>query len=498
MADKTQSDHVEMAKAGLVRIEQATVEELSPGQGAWATIKRNPRAIVVLAIVMCTALTLGIEQSLAGSLTGSQSFCKVMGTYDDALQSYEIPAGHMSAWTAIGIPFQLIGFYVAGFICDRWGRKWVLSGSMFVILVGAIVETVSANWVDWLVAKAIMAVSTGLVQSCFATYVAETTPRDLRGGALVAFQIFTNAGSLLSAVILEVSTARIPDVNNKLQYKIPLYAMIAMPFLLLIGVYTCLVESPAWLVIQDNHSKAKRSLRHIYPYMTEDEIEVELSKVVYMVQRERENHDMAASTSWISCFRGTDLRRTIVAIVPGTAWAMSGNILIVLSTYFFVLAGQHNGLRSTVIVQCTGIAVNIIATAAVELKTLGRFKIYTSGHIVMIGGMILIGAVGARWQNPGGDQVASNLLIAGVVIANIGCQFGPQAVSYLYASESGSALLRAKTTAISQSLSGLLLQLGGVYVPFMLTSWGTMTAFFFAGFGVVFWVISLFVVPDFT
>ncbi|OJJ50325.1 hypothetical protein ASPZODRAFT_58906, partial [Penicilliopsis zonata CBS 506.65] len=441
-----------------------------------------------------TAVITGIELSMSGSMVGSQAFCKVMGNWVEASDAYVVPAGHVSAWTAAATPAQFVGIYLAGFISDRYGRKYVVQGSMVIIFVGAIIETFSRNWIDWLVSKAVMGLAIGTIQSSTSTYVAEISPRELRGGALIGFQVFTNIGNLLSAVILDLCTKAITDPADTKQYKIPLYIMIALPVILSIGIFTMLVESPSWLVVKDDLAGARKSIQWIYPYMTPEEVEVELAKIRYTVEKECEQAE--ASVSWLMCFRGTNFRRTIVALVPGVAWIMSGYIM--LCADFFDLAGQENALQSTVIVQCTGLFFNLVAVALVENKRVGRFLIYMIGLFFQAGGMLMIGAVGARWGNPGGSTLAGNLLIAGLVISNMGSQLGPQAVSYLYTSESGSTLLRAKTTSVSQSIIAVLGQTSGVYLPFMLSSWGPKTGFFFGGFGFFFWIISFFVVPDYT
>lgn len=120
------------------------------------------------------------------------------------------------------------------------------------------------------------------------------------------------------------------------------------------------------------------------------------------------------------------------------------------------------------------------------------------GLFFQAGGMITLGAVGAHWKDPATSAVAGNLLIVGMIIANMGAQLGPQAVSYLYSAETGSARLRAKTTSISQSVAAVLGQTSGVYLPYMLSSWGCKTGFYFGGFGVGFLILSWFVVPDYT
>ena len=71
---------------------------------------------------------------------------------------------------------------------------------MFGILLGAVVEVVSSNWKIWALSKAVMGVATGMIQAGTATYVAEVSPRELRGIALILFQLLSE-----SVVIAAVS-----------------------------------------------------------------------------------------------------------------------------------------------------------------------------------------------------------------------------------------------------------------------------------------------------
>lgn len=180
-----------VSKEVQAHVEQAAQEELGEGGSAWQSLTRNPRAFVVLAIVLSTAITNGIELSMSGSMLGSQAFCKVMGSWDETSAEYVVAAGHVSAWTAAAIPGQFAGIYLSGIFADRYGRKYVVQGSMVIVFIGALIETFSKNWIEWLVSKAIMGMATGTIQACVSTYVAEVSPRELRGGALIGYQIFS-------------------------------------------------------------------------------------------------------------------------------------------------------------------------------------------------------------------------------------------------------------------------------------------------------------------
>lgn len=120
--------------------------------------------------------------------------------------------------------------------------------------------------------------------------------------------------------------------------------------------------------------------------------------------------------------------------------------------------------------------------------------------------LVVVGIIGSVWYptfiNPP-PAAASGLLIAAITISNAGCQLGPQAVSWIYTAETGSARLRAKTASIGQSTAVVLGQISGIYFPYMLsttayTKWGCKLGYFFGGWGVFFLVVCGFFLPDHT
>lgn len=54
---------------------------------------------------------------------------------------------------------------------------------------------------------------------------------------------------------------------------------------------------------------------------------------------------------------------------------------------FFSLAGRSNALQSTVIVQCTGIIMNIVSIVLVENHSVGRWLLFMIGLFFQGGGL---------------------------------------------------------------------------------------------------------------
>lgn len=107
------------------------------------------------------------------------------------------------------------------------------------------------------------------------------------------------------------------------------------PIILIIVVYFA-PESPWWLVRQNRLEDAKASLRRLTTQETKTNIDRTIALIALTTQHERE---INAEVSYISCFKGTELRRTIVVIGCYAMQIMSGSPLRGYVTYFFQQAG---------------------------------------------------------------------------------------------------------------------------------------------------------------
>jgi hypothetical protein len=205
-----------------------------------------------------------------------------------------------------------------------------------------------------------------------------------------------NLGNLFSTLICYGSTKAYPDIDDERSWRIPLYAMIAIPVVILIAELIFLVESPYWLAMCDRMDQARKSIRFLYPYMTEDEIDIEVAKVRYTLEKEAEvavivsthcfPHMSAQScqnkrSSYLDCFKGFNLRRTFGATFP--AFCQPLILCGPYSTYFFALSGESNSLEAAAIVQSTGFFSNFCLYFIIDNKRIGLWNILFWGCVTM-------------------------------------------------------------------------------------------------------------------
>ncbi|KAL2205182.1 hypothetical protein CC79DRAFT_1371000 [Sarocladium strictum] len=130
----------------------------------------------------------------------------------------------------------------------------------------------------------------------------------------------------------------------------------------------------------------------------------ELSNVIAMMEKtNRLWREYCETTSYLDCFKGTNLRRTEIATVPFTIQIISCNIFLASSTFFLSLAGLasseafYMGLGSYALAFCGNLACYPL------MNFVGRRKVFLFGSLTngfLYGGFALIGAIWAYFRLP--------------------------------------------------------------------------------------------------
>lgn len=96
-------------------------------------------------------------------------------------------------------------------------------------------------------------------------------------------------------------------------------------------------ESPWWLVRRGKLEEAKKVLKRL---TSAEHTHFNIDKTVsFMVVTTNYERAISAETSYLACFKGTDLKRTLIAIGVYCIQTLSGNPLRSYSTYFMEQAG---------------------------------------------------------------------------------------------------------------------------------------------------------------
>ncbi|KAH8175149.1 sugar transporter domain-containing protein [Sarocladium implicatum] len=432
----------------------------------------------------------GYGLTVVGSVTAADTFREDFGSPYNGQQI--IPSLWLSLWLALPPASAAVGSVAGGWLGDKIGRKFTLmAGSIISIIAVAIIffsgltDTQHGKRAALTAGLSVQGFSVGLIKAISITYVSEVTPTSLRGPAMGLFPTFTLFGQCLGAVIVLV----INDIPNQWGYMGAFGSIWVLSGALFI--LSCfLPDTPARLIRMRKDDKALAAAKALYaprvdPYKA-------LEKTRHTI---REEEAISADATYVTCFKGTNLRRTLLVILANVTPSIFGLDFLSNGSYFVTLAGlpSRNALILTIAGVVAGCLANLggvwILSRATRRKTI-MVSMGTAG--------ILYGAVGASgfWAGRTPAWVAGILMVVIIVVCGLGCWPGAYAVM----AETSSLRLRSLT----QGLGGVATQAAStamaVILPYIYNpdaaALGMRTAFIYFGLCLLAVGLIWFVLPE--
>ncbi|KAH7363400.1 general substrate transporter [Plectosphaerella cucumerina] len=374
--------------------------------------------------------------------------------------SYSIPARWQIGVSMAGLVGLIIGVFGNGYFADRWGLRKVMIACHAAILAFVFVLFFAQNIQTILVGGFLISVPCGFFAAATPTYAAEVTPLRLRGYLTVYVNLCWVIGKLICFGIL----AGTLSLNSQWAYKIPYAIQWAWPVPLAIATFLA-PESPWWLVRKGRFEEAERSLSRLVaaPRDTIDPKDT-LSLIIRTVEGERAHQIQG---SYFECFKGTNLRRTEIAMVSWGCQILPGLIIQNYITYFFTLAGLKTADSFYLSIGNAGLAFVGTVSSWFVMTRFGWKTVYLGGLCAMIPVMGLVGFLDLATNTPNGDTVRwgqCSLLLIWFFI--YGISIGP--IPYSIAANVGAANLRAKTIALGRNTYYFLSIINTVVSPYFL------------------------------
>lgn len=167
------------------------------------------------------------------------------------------------------------------------------------------------------------------------------------------FPAFQLVGQLVAAVAVLAQL----NVEGKTSYRIALaseWPFSAIPLVLAFVI----PESPVWLISKDKISAARESFRRLHgPQVAEahQDLFEDMHRAVAEERRTSNDH----KANYQECFRGTNLRRTLIVVFANTYEELFGLTLLGHVSYFLQLIGlSHSG---SFIILILGVILGLIA-----------------------------------------------------------------------------------------------------------------------------------------
>ncbi|KAL5375776.1 hypothetical protein PMIN06_005039 [Paraphaeosphaeria minitans] len=229
----------------------------------------NWRLYTEAAIIATGSMLFGYDSAFVGTTIARSSFKKSFGI--TAENSDSISSNITSAFQAGAFWGAVFCF----FLTERLGRKWALQINVLTFVVGVILMIVATDQLSYIyTGRVLTGIACGAITATVPSYIAELSVSSIRGILTGLFEVAYQVGSLIGFWINYGISQNISS-DSAASWHIPMAFQLVPGGILLIGGFF-LHESPLWLLRKNKDEQAYKVLVEIrklpieHPYVQED------------------------------------------------------------------------------------------------------------------------------------------------------------------------------------------------------------------------------------
>ena len=324
---------------------------------------------------------------------------------------YIIPSLWYSLWSVAHPLGSMIGAAAAGWIQDWTGRRLMLcvGGVLSIVAIATcyVADLAANKQATFFGGKLLEGTAVGITICSTQTYLSEVIPGRLRGPTLALFPALQLLGQLIAAGVV-ISQLGVP---GKTSYRVALaseWPFSAIPLVLAVFI----PESPAFLLQRDRISSARDSFRKLHG-PTVASAHQDLFEDMHTAVDEERRTAQDRSVTYLECFRGSNIRRTLIAIFANVVPELFGLTLLGHVSYFLQLIGLSH--MASFILLLLGVVLGLFANFG-SFWTLLRF-----GRRLLI--LVSLAAVSIIWLTIGIAGCFSGSAVAWLVKTLYVCVF---------------------------------------------------------------------------
>lgn len=449
-------------------------------------VRRFPKMTMYCLGITLSVIGWGYDLAIVGAIPGVDPFLVDYGSENDKKPGeLIIPAYWLSLWLALPPLASALGAVLAGWFGNRAGRRacLMLGCAISAVAVAGIFSshrlgTPHARRAMFTAAISVQGFSVGVIKTTCITYVSENAPTALRGPAMALFPTFNLIGQLIGLAVMFVLNKQKQNQRAYVAAFASQWAFSLLPF----ALAWVTPESPAYLIRRGNtmgrdggggvmdERMEKMALASCARLFAPG---VEPRAALRSIQRTIEEEQSAAASKdgavamYAACFRGPDLRRTLIVALASCMSSFFGLDLLSNASIFLKSAGMDSStsLLFMMIGIVAGMAANMGGIWMVSRVGRRRLILVSLAFVAMCWGVMgVVGIWGPRsikppanqgdggQGRPAADEVAARLawaaaacMMAAIVGAGLGCW----PASYAVVGETSSLQLRAPTQGVA-------------------------------------------------
>ncbi|CAJ0551559.1 Ff.00g114890.m01.CDS01 [Fusarium sp. VM40] len=379
----------------------------------------------------------GFDQGWWGGALSSRRFTAAFGHYDAATESWAMSETQQSIGTGLGTVAVVVGLVIGTLLNERLGRWRTLLIQPLVAVVGIIIEATTSNsYAQLIVGRVIVYIAGGIATNVVPVYQAECSTGSLRGLMTTTYNGALMLGALASSLVFYLSR----HVDSQWSWKGVVIAQLASPILCLIGLLV-LPESPSWLVTKRRLEDAAHALQTLRGPSFDTQQEINL------LQRALDDNHKTSATSYLECFKGTNLRRTIIIVgVQVLQQALGIPFIANYLGVFLVQIGFTEPLLIVMLTYVIGVVASLVTMVTIDAAGRRSLLLYSAtllaAFMFVVAGLTHNGSAGLSTDL---QKAAVALLLLWFAVFQV--TWGP--IAWIVTAEIPGSLVREKSVAIS-------------------------------------------------
>ncbi|KAM0324916.1 hypothetical protein ACHAQA_007882 [Verticillium albo-atrum] len=450
----------------------------------WAqTLRKDPKLLFWIGVMLWTLIVRGFESGASGAIISIPVFRRRFGVLLEG--TYFISTKWQSIISGAPNGAAIVGAWGASFLSDRYGSKPIVLLAAVINIISVGIEFGATSLAMFFAGKMLNFLAIGALLNLCTAYIADIAPLAIRATAIG----FCNLSQCIGPFVAAIMSNYTAKWETDWAWQALVAAQWGFAGVALVG-QIFMPESPVYLVRMGKMTAAQKSLERLY---TDPE---DAKGHLHRISLTLEEAELSKTGSYIDCFRGTNLRRTLIAIMVFLSEPMAG--LGFVGSYG-ALMYQFLGLSDQKSFEIR-IGAEVLSMAGATIAFLmadwwGRRPMYLLGCI-SISILMLCMAISGSFNT----TAAVTASVGFYTMFNFFYNVGVGSTVYALAGELPTSVLRAKTLAISISTSNAVNTMWSFVAPYMFNpDYANLKAkigYVFGAFMFIFAVMAFFFVPE--